>query len=200
MKNKIVCFLTGLVCLLTVGLTGCRDSSPAEVTSTPSDGATVTSSLDAAEKDRREERGTKAVNALLFAMEQELTPEEIAAEYAGCYFDQEMQARIGIVGEENLEKYRALLSDELRDDVLFETWEFPEQQLQEVCDRFAELEFGKLGIARVSLMIQKNCVEVVVKSEEQQQRVEDYMAREMADVNPHIVQFVVDPDFAVYLE
>lgn len=200
MKNKIVCFLTGLVCLLTVGLTGCRDSSPVEATSTPSDGATVTSSLDAAERDRREERGTKAVDAFRFAMEQTMTPEEIAAEYAGCYFDREMQARIGIVGEENLEKYRALLSDELRGDVLFETWEFPEQQLQDVYKRFCELDFGELGISQCTPMIQTNRVEIVVKSEERQQRVEDYMAREMADVNPHIVQFIINPDFTFYFE
>ena len=199
MKNKTVCFLAGLVCLLTVGLTGCRHSSPAETSSTPN-GATVTPSLDAAERDRREERGTKAVNAFLFTMEQNMTPEEIAAEYAGCYFDGEMQARLGVVGEENLEKYRALLSEDLRHDVIFETQKFSKQQLQDVCDRFAELEFSKLGISRISLMIQTNCVEIVVKSEEQQQRVEDYMAREMADVDPNIVQFVVDPNFTVYLE
>lgn len=134
-------------------------------------------------------------------MTRELPAKDIRTEYAGSYFEEDGRVKIGIVGEENLEKYRALVpKDRLEDGILsLECKRFSEQELQSLKEQL-DCHFFEWDISHTAVDIKCNCVMIMVKSEAILETVAQHLTEEFPHVDPAVFHITVNPHGYARLE
>lgn len=179
------------VCLWSVAavlLASCRSAPSAVIDSSKEQSI--------ARVEQMEEKAMAALEQWEAAMERAIPQEEREQDYAGSYFDENHTVRIGIVGEENREKYAALVPPDILSAgmLIFETRRFSLKELQTSYEAVSKALTADNTLTRATLSIRENCVRITVQKEADIAPVQAAIAGQTEPVVLAALSFQVDPN------